>query len=463
MAYAADIERRLAPDWGRAEPRRRAMASLRGLLSPAARKNSWPLAKVSGEATPYGVQPLLGRADGDPDAVRDARRTSVIQSLGDPHGVLVRDDTGFLKQGRHSAGVARPYSGTAGRMENGHMGGLGDAGDLGHTWLARALDLPGEWPDEGERCRQGGIPENRRFATQPQLAHARRQRALAAGVPATWVTGDRGYGNERRGRLGLEAQPQGDVLAVSGKECVWWHGQLRPVNTILAALPEDGWTRLSAGDGTKGPRWDDWRWLPLADPMDPNWRRWWVVRRRMTDPAEMQASVVCAPQATTLAGVVRVAGTRGGIEPLFEAAQGEVGLDHDEGRRWTGWSRPRTLALGALALLTVLRAGAIAVEACKKRLPPPPEARRLAAFKAQRGLRAHEACPRCGGSCGGWPGRSSRPPSISWRGRSGVGGTSASPSTITTNVVGHYRRDSRHDYLIATVVLGPCNKEVRSS
>jgi SRSO17 transposase len=386
-AYLSDIERRLAPYFERAEPRQRALAYVRGLLSPAERKNSWQLAEVSGDTTPYAFQHLLRRALWDPEAVRDELRRYVLQHLGDSEAVLVLDETGFLKKGRHSAGVARQYSGTAGRIENCQIGVfLGYASPLGHTLLDRELYLPQEWTDDRNRCRQVGIPEDRRFATKPQLARQMLQRVLAAGVPAKWVTGDSVYGDDRRLRLWLEAQPQAYALAVSGKEYVWLGWQQRQVKTILAALPEDGWTRLSAGEGTKGPRWSDWRWLPLADPMDPSWRRWLLVRRSVSDPTELRGYVVFAPQDPTLATVVRVAGTRWVIEQLFEAAKGEVGLDHYEVRSWTGWYRHMTLALWALALLTVLRAGAIAVDACPKSLPPVQHYHPLAAFKARRGL-----------------------------------------------------------------------------
>jgi SRSO17 transposase len=211
-------------------------------------------------------------------------------------------------------------------------------------------------------------------------------RAFAAGVPAKWVTGDSVYGDDRRLRMWLEGQAQAYVLAVSGKEYVWLGWQQRQVKTILAALPEDGWSRLSAGDGAKGPRWYDWCWLPLADPMDPAWRRWLLVRRSVHTPQELQAYVVFAPQDTPLEAVVRVAGARWIIEQLFEAAKGEVGLDQYEVRSWTGWYRHITLAMWALALLTVLRAGALAVEMFKKNRPGPAVPSSLAAFKASRGL-----------------------------------------------------------------------------
>jgi SRSO17 transposase len=386
-AYLADIARRLAPYFARAECRQRALAYLHGLLSAAERKNSWQVAEICGEPTPYGFQYLLGRADWDADAVRDELRTYVIQHLGDPNGVLVLDETGFVKKGCHSAGVARQYTGTVGKVENCQIGVfLGYAGQLGHVLIDRELYVPKEWANDRERCRQAGIPVDRPFATKPQLARQLLARAFAAGVPAKWVTGDSVYGNDRRLRVWLEARPQAYVLAVSGQEYVWRGWQQRQVKSILARLPAEGWTRLSAGDGAKGPRWYDWRWLPLAAPVESGWCRWLLVRRSVSDPADMTAYVVFAPQATTLEEVVRVAGSRWTIESGFETAKGDVGLDHYEVRSWTGWYRHITLAMWALALLTSLRAGMIAVEAFKKSLRPPQEASPLAAFKVRRGL-----------------------------------------------------------------------------
>jgi SRSO17 transposase len=387
-AYVADIERRLAPYFARAEPRQQAMAYLRGLLSPVERKNSWQLAEVGGDATPYGLQHLLRRARWDPDAVRDELRRYLLEHLGDAHAVVVIDETGFLKKGQHSAGVARQYSGTAGRIDNCQIGVfLAYASRHGQALLDRELYLPKEWTDDPGRCRQAGIPEERQFATKPKLAQQMLARAFAAGVPSSWVTGDCVYGDDRRLRLWLEDQPQAYVLAVSGKEYVWLDWYQRRVKTVLAALPEDSWSRLSAGDGTKGPRWYDWCWLPLAEPLEPSWCRWLLVRRSLSDPRELQAYVVFAPQDTPLAEVVRVAGTRWTIESCFEAAKREVGLDHYEVRGWTGWYRHITLAMWALALLAVLRAGAIAVEVVKKSLRPTQERSSLAAFRASRGLR----------------------------------------------------------------------------
>jgi SRSO17 transposase len=176
------------------------------------------------------------------------------------------------------------------------------------------------------------------------------------------------------------------VLAVSGKEYVWLDWQQRQVKTILAALPTEGWRRLSAGAGAKGPRLYDWCWLPLANPMQPEWRRWLLVRRSLGDPTELRAYAVFAPHDTILEAAVAVAGKRWTIESCFEAAKGDVGLDHYEVRSWPAWYRHITLAMWAYALLSVLRAAQLPTEGGPKktRSQPPPSS--LAAFKASRGL-----------------------------------------------------------------------------
>jgi len=310
-----------------------------------------------------------------------------MPQLGDPNGVRVLDDTGLLKNGRHSAGVARQYRGTVGNVDHGPIGVfLSSASPLGQVLRDRERSVPQAWTDDRECCRQAGMPEERRFATTPQLAQQLLARACAAGVLAKWVTGDSVYGHDRRLRLWLEAPRHADVLAVSGQAYVWSHGRQPQVKPLVATLPEDGWTRLSAGDGAKGPRWYHWRWLPLAAPLELGWRRGWLVRRSISISTELTAYVILAPQDTPLEAVVRVAGIRWTVESSVEAAKGEVGLDQSEVRSWTAWSRHLTLAMWALALLTMRRAGTIAVDMFKKSLQSPPQASSLAAFKASRGL-----------------------------------------------------------------------------
>jgi SRSO17 transposase len=196
--------------------------------------------------------------------------------------------------------------------------------------------VPKEWTADRERCTRAGIPAERLFATKPELARRMLEQAFRASGPAAWVTGDSVYGDDRRLRLWLEAQERAYVLAVPGTEYVWLGWQQRQVKTIFARLPAEGWPRHSAGSGAKSPRWYDWCWLPLAAPMQPAWRHGLLVRRSLSDPTALTAFVVFAPLATTLAEAVQGAGTRWTIESSFEAAKGEVGLDHYEVRSWTG-------------------------------------------------------------------------------------------------------------------------------
>src|SRR5687768_2932530 len=259
--WAADLGApagRLGRHFARAEPRRWALAYLHGLLSPLERKNGWQLAEAAGATTPYGVQHLLGRAVWDAEAVRDELRAYVVAHLGDPGAVLVVAETGFLKKGARSVGVQRQYSGTAGRIENCQLGVfLAYAAPRGHAFLDRALYLPKGWTDDPPRCRAAGVPATVEFRTKPELAQAMLERALEAGVPAGWVTGDEVYGGDRRLRVWLEGRGIPHVLAVKRTESLWAATDRGPTQVaaaeLAAAVPGAGWRRLSAGEGAKGP------------------------------------------------------------------------------------------------------------------------------------------------------------------------------------------------------------------
>ena len=387
--YWAEIERRIGPLFARSEAHHRAMAYLAALLSPAERKNSWQLAEISGNPNPYAFQHLLGRADWDPDSLRDRLRSYVTTYLADGAAIGVLDETGFLKKGFHSAGVARQYSGTAGKIENCQIGVfLAYASTHGHTLLDRELYLPQEWTDDRERCRRAGIPDERAFATKPALALQMLQRTVEAGLKLAWVTGDSIYGDDRSLRQWLESHHQPFVLAVSGKETVWLDTHQRQIKLILAELPADGWERLSAGAGSKGLRWYDWRRLELSEPPERGWKRTLLVRRSISDPSELTGYIAFARVGTSLVEMVRVAGTRWTVEESIQTAKGEVGLDHYEVRSWTGWYRHITLAMWASAFLSVIRNETGAEAAPKKGPHHPPVQGSMASFKASRGLQS---------------------------------------------------------------------------
>jgi SRSO17 transposase len=355
---------RLAPGFYRPEVRQRARSYLASLLAPVQRRNAWQLAEHLGEFTPDGVQRLLNAARWDADQLRDDLRAYVVEHLGDPQAILVVDETGFLKKGNKSVGVQRQYSGTAGRVENCQIGVfLAYASPTGRTFIDRELYLPKDWCQDKERCQEAGVPEEVTFATKPQLAKRMLERAREAGVPAAWVTGDSVYGGDRRLRIWLEEQEQPFVLEVPCNEPLWAATQRGPAQVRADALAEkvapERWERLSAGVGAKGPRLYDWARVPLFRLDWPGFEHGLLVRRSIPNPEERAYYVVFAPAGTTLAELVRVAGSRWAIEECLESAKGEVGLDQYEVRRWEAWYRYITLSLLAHAYLTVLRARAL--------------------------------------------------------------------------------------------------------
>jgi SRSO17 transposase len=365
-AWAAGLEAlqaRIARHFARPEPRQRAWAYLSGLLSPVERKNGWQLAEYVGDRTPDGMQRLLATYDWDAEAVRDDLRTYVVEHLGDPQAVLVVDETGFLKKGTKSVGVQRQYSGTAGRIENCQIGVfLAYTSPSGRAFLDRELYLPEGWAADWARRQEAGVPEEVEFATKPALARRMLERALDAGAPAGWVTGDEVYGGDRQLRRWLEEREVPYVLAVKRTEPLWAARARGPAQVpaaeLAAAVPAHAWHRLSAGDGAKGPRVYDWARVPLRPLGAPGKGYWLLVRRSLADPTDLAYYVCYGPAETSLAELVRVAGARWTIEDSLEAAKGEVGLAQSEVRRWGGWYRHSTLALLAHAFLAVTRAAA---------------------------------------------------------------------------------------------------------
>jgi len=359
VAWARGLDalvEQIAPRFRRIEPRRRVRAYLQGLLAPMERKNGWQLAEHAGDRTPDAVQDFLARMCWEADQVRDDLRAYVIAQLGEADGVLVLDETGFVKKGTKSAGVQRQYSGTAGRIENCQIGVfLGYAGRHGHSLIDRALYLPEVWANDPARRSAAGVPADTIFATKPQLGRQMLISAFAADVPCRWVTGDSVYGADYALRRTIEKSGRGYVLAVTSRQRLGF----KTVADWLEEVPRNGWQRLSAGEGAKGPRLYDWAWLP-CDWLDAasGWQKGLLIRRKLAHPEVFTFYLTLAPAAVGLSDLVRVAGTRWTIEACFEAAKGEVGLDQYEVRSWTGWHRHITLAMLAHAYLAVLRCAA---------------------------------------------------------------------------------------------------------
>jgi SRSO17 transposase len=368
-SWAAEFDRlceRISPRFARPEVRRRVAAFVRGLLGNVERKNGWQLAEQAGETTPDGMQRLLTSARWDADGLRDDVRAYVVERLGDPGGVLVVDETGFLKKGGKSAGVQRQYSGTAGRIENCQVGVfLAYASRRGRALVDRELYLPKEWAADPDRRAEAHVPGRVVFRTKPELAQAMLERALDAAVPAGWVTADEVYGGDGRLRAWLERRDQPYVLAVKATQPLWAATDQGPAEVparqLVARLPARAWRRRSAGDGAKGPRVYDWARVALVRPGWPGRGFWLLVRRRLVD-GELAFYACFGPARVTLAELVAVAGVRWAVEESFQTAKGQVGLDHYQVRRYDAWYRHTTLALLAQAFLAAVRAHAASAD-----------------------------------------------------------------------------------------------------
>jgi hypothetical protein len=279
------VHERIAGRFGRAEPRARVREYVAGLVAGLERKNGWTLAEQAGEVSPDGMQRLLRRADWDVDGVRDDLRAYVVEQLGDPDGVLIADDTGFLKKGTRSAGVQRQYSGTAGRTENCQVGVLlAYASRYGHALVDRELYLPRSWAGDPERRRAAGIPQDVEFTTKPGQAQAMIARAVAAGVPFAWFTADEVYGQAKWLQAWLEERDIWYVMAVRCSDTLTTPGGERRADALIAAVPSRAWQQISAGAGAHGPR--EYHWARVA--VRPGWERgrghWLLARRSLAGP-----------------------------------------------------------------------------------------------------------------------------------------------------------------------------------
>ncbi|MGW4720969.1 IS701 family transposase [Nocardia sp. NPDC004260] len=359
---------RFAARFPRFESRRQMRFYVRGLLGECERKNGWTLAEAVGDMGPERMQRLLNFYAWDGDGLRDDLRETVIEVLGDPRGgVLIVDETGFVKKGSKSAGVARQYSGTAGRIENSQIGVfLAYASARGRALIDRELYLPKEWIDDRERCRRAGIPDEVRFATKPVLAQRMIARAAQAGVPFGWVTGDEAYGVDTKLRVWLESENIAHVLAVAKNSMVVTTGLTKArVAGVVGALAEDSWMRMSCGAGAHGPRVYDWAVVDIRPLRVPGRGHWLLARRSLTDPTKIAYYVCFGPAETTIDELVRVAGCRWAIEESFQTAKNETGLDHYQVRGYDAWYRHITLSMAAAAFLVITR------DAVKKGAPRP--------------------------------------------------------------------------------------------
>jgi SRSO17 transposase len=246
LASLEGLHARIAHRFPRSEVRERVRCYLSGLLGRVERKNGWQLAEAIGDAGPQGVQRLLNNAKWDADSVRDDLKKYVVEHLADEKsGLLIVDETGFLKKGEKSVGVTRQYTGTAGETVNAQVGVfLAYASKKGTAFVDRALYLPKEWIEDPARCAEAGIPQTVGFATKIELAKRMLKRAFEADVPAQWVVADSFYGRSHGFRHWLEKQGRSYAVMVPKTNAVRYQGRRKRIDQLIESL--DGGSHRSS-------------------------------------------------------------------------------------------------------------------------------------------------------------------------------------------------------------------------
>ena len=356
-----DVKARIAPLFTQERVASSAGLFLDGLLGAERRKTGWMRAEAAGDPGPWRQQAILGRGRWDADALRDVARDYALETLADPDGVLVIDETGFLKQGKSSCGVGRQYTGSAGKITNCQIGVFAAyVSRHGHAFVDRALYLPKAWTGDPARLAAAHVPSEVDFATKPQLAARMIERAIAAEVPLSWVAADsvHGVGDIE---MALRRAGKGYVLGVGAhSQFNSWIDKPAVAGTaeeIAQELEPKAWRRLSAGQGTKGARLHDWACLELAGLEADEyragsvglWTRGLLIRRNIAN-GDYAFSTTWCPAGTGIETLVAVEGRRWMIEDSFEAAKTELGLDHNESRSWHGWHRHVSLLMLAFAI-----------------------------------------------------------------------------------------------------------------
>jgi SRSO17 transposase len=380
-ASLRNVKRRIRPLFLQERVAASAGQFLDGLLGNEPRKTGWMRAEAAGDPGPWRQQAILGRGRWDADALRDIVRGYALETLANEDAVLVIDETGFLKQGKASCGVARQYTGSAGKITNCQIGVFACyVSRHGHAFIDRALYLPKEWTDDAKRLKAAHVPEDVSFASKPQMARRMIARAIAAKAPFSFVAADSVYGTGDIETM-LRKAGKGYVLGVASNHVFHSWGKQQLIGgtaaKIARSLPKSAWRRLSSGEGTKGSRWHDWAYIELADldvseyndTLEGPWTRGMLVRRNIADGELAFFSIWC-PKGTPMKTLVSVEGHRWSIEDSFETAKNELGLDHNETRSWHGWRRHVSLVMLAFAMMAVIRRHANAVP-LKKTLPRP--------------------------------------------------------------------------------------------
>jgi SRSO17 transposase len=365
-----ELHRRIDHRFARSEARERVKRYLLGLLGRVERKNGWQMAEAIGEHDPQGVQRLLNTAKWNAEEVRDDLREYVLEHLAEEAtGVLIVDETGFLKKGHKSVGVARQYTGTAGETVNCQVGVfLAYSSEKGAAFLDRALYLPRTWTNAPARRDEAGVPEEIVFRNKVELAEQMLQRAFEAKVPAGWVLADSFYGRSHAFRAWLEERGRPYAVMVPKTNAVPLGGRKKRIERLVERLGEEAFSEMRpARDSSGGRRPWEWACVDLAPDPKRGMGRWLLLRRSTDDPEDLSFYQAYGPEGTTVEELVGVCQERWAVEECFAEAKGEVGLDHYEVRKWDSWHRHVTLCLLAHAFLAVVRSCAEREEGAAKR------------------------------------------------------------------------------------------------
>jgi SRSO17 transposase len=369
----------------RPEQFKRAAIYLNGLLGDAPRKTIEPMALALGENV-RDLQHFIGQSQWGTEPVTQIHQTLIAATLGEEDGVALIDESGVVKQGNDSVGVAPQYCGAVGKVANSQVGVyLGYVSRKGYTLADSRLFLPEAWfeDDQADRRKQCGVPEAVVFKTKPSLGLALLQQAVQrAALPFRWVAADALYGDAPAFRDGVADWGKWYFTEVARSTNVWrrrpavflprWAGRgphpkrlrlrtpsHRPVRVdeLVRRLPQAAWVRCQVKEGSKGPLVCDFAFLRITEARHtlPGPTLWLVIRRKVDKPEVLKFYLSNAPADIALAELVRISGMRWPIESTFEEGKGEVGLDHYETRSWVGWHHHMLLVSLAHHFLVRLR------------------------------------------------------------------------------------------------------------
>ncbi|MDQ7026777.1 MAG: IS701 family transposase [Anaerolineae bacterium] len=338
----------------RSESREKAKLYVRGLLADVERKNAWQLAEVLNLDSPHPLQRLVNEGKWDEDRVQKRKRQVVNKRLS-AAGVIVIDESGFVKKGTKSAGVARQYCGRVGKVENCQVGVyLVYASPTASVFLDRRLYLPKVWCEDAQRRQEAAIPSQIEFRTKPELAQDMLDEVWAEGSTAHYVTGDSLYGNSPGLRNFIDRSHHSYVMAIGSQHRVFYQGSRQALKTIAQAIPSTDWEKIAFTLTETGWIWYEWTACRIEMANDEIGEQWLLIRRRLGEQQEFDFFLSNAPPDSAFTDLVAVALMRHQIEQSFEEAKEQLGLADYEVRTWHGWHRHMTLCFLAHTWLTLM-------------------------------------------------------------------------------------------------------------